>query len=202
MSHNSEFHGAHARSYGQRPSFWRTKSLVDSRRLQLKPGQRLLDVGCGTGTDLENLFARYGKNVELYGAEPSEDMLKQMRREVVESPNVHLTNATATKLPYADNFFDYVTCSLVLHHVPDGDRQTALKEMHRALKPGGTVLIKEWGQPRSTLGRFIARFWRNHAYVGKSIAHDLQSSLRQAGFKRVEVLSVKRGIMYQLAATK
>jgi ubiquinone/menaquinone biosynthesis C-methylase UbiE len=202
MSHSTEFQGAHARNYNRRPSFWYSKSLVDSGRLRLKRGQRLLDVGCGTGTDLEKLFARYGENVELYGAEPSKDMLEQVPQNVAESPHTHLSNTGAGKLPYADDFFDYVTCSLVLHHVPEGDRPQVLRELLRVLKPGGTVLIKEWGQPRSTMGRFIAWFWRNHAYVRKSTADDLPSSLKQAGFRRIEVLSVKRGIMYQLAAIK
>lgn len=204
MSHDTdtEFHGEHARNYNKRPSFWYTKSLVDTTRLRLKPGQRLLDVGCGTGTDLEKLRARYGESVELYGVEPSKDMLKQVPQTVVESRNVHFSNATADKLPYADNFFDYVTCSLVLHHLSDDDRQKALKEMHRVLKPDAMVLIKEWGQPRNVFGRFIAWFWRDHAYISQSTSKDLQALLKQAGFKQVEILSVKRGIMYQLSGTK
>lgn len=202
MPHETEFHGAHAQSYNKRPSFWRSKSLADSTRLQLKSGQRLVDVGCGTGTDLEKLLARYGESVELYGAEPSEDMLKQMPPKVAKSQNVHLARATADNLPYTDNFFDYITCSLVLHHVSDDDRQKALREMRRVLKPGGTVLIKDWGQPRGNFGRVAAWFWRNHAYVSQNTSRDWPALLEQAGFGQVEVLSVRRGIMYQLAATK
>lgn len=202
MADQTEFHGAHARNYNKRPSFWHTKSLVDSTRLQLKPGQRLLDVGCGTGTDLEKLFVRFGEDVELYGVEPSKDMLKQISKTVSESRTVHLSNAKAGKLPYKDNFFDYVTCSLVLHHLSDSDQQKALEEMRRVIKPNGTVLIKEWGRPQNVFGRFIAWFWRNHAYVHKNTSSDLQAQLAEAGFKQVEILSVKRGILYQLSATK
>lgn len=202
MSHDTEFHGTHARNYNKRPSFWHTKSLVDTTRLQLKPGQSLLDVGCGTGRDMEKLLTRYGEGVELYGLEPSQDMLKQVPQQVTKSRNVRLSNARADKLPYADNFFNYVTCSLVLHHLSDNDRQKALQEMHRVLKPSGTVLIKEWGQPRNVFGRLIAWLWRNHAYVSKNTSADLPSLVKQAGFKQVKILSVKRGIMYQLAATK
>lgn len=202
MTQHSEFHGTHACNYNKRPSFWQTRSLVDTAQLQLKPKQKLLDIGCGTGTDLEKLFTRYGESVELYGIEPSKDMLKQMSQTVSGSQNVHLSNASADKLPYDDGFFDYVTCSLVLHHLSDNDQQKALQEMHRVLKPGGRVLIKEWGKPRNIFGRFIAWFWRNHAYVYKSTSNDLRSLLKQARFKEVEVLSVKRGIMYQLSGIK
>jgi ubiquinone/menaquinone biosynthesis C-methylase UbiE len=202
MPHGTEFHGTHAHNYGKRPSFWNTKSLVDSRPLKLASGQRVLDIGAGTGTDLEKLFARYGEDIELYGVEPSQDMLDQLSHRVATSQHVHLSNASADKLPYEDGFFDYVMCSLVLHHMSETDRQKALQEMYRVLKPGGTVLIKEWGQPQSFLGHFIAWFWRNHAYVSKSTSDDLPSLLKQANFKQVKVLSVKRGVLYQLAATK
>lgn len=202
MTQHSEFHGAHARNYNKRPSFWQTSSLVDTTLLRLKPKQRLLDVGCGTGTDLEKLFVRYGESVELYGVEPSKDMLQQLSQSVSESQTVYLSNATADKLPYADSFFNYVTCSLVLHHLSDDDQQKALQEMYRVLIPGGRVLVKEWGRPQNISGRLIAWFWRNHAYVHKSTSTDLLLLLKRAGFKDAEVLSVKRGIMYQLSGVK
>jgi len=199
---DEEFHGAQARNYNKRPSFWSSKSLVDSERLQLKPGQRLLDVGCGTGVDLQKLFARYGNGVNLYGVDPSEDMLKQVPEGFAKNKNVHLDRATALELPYSSSYFDFVTCSLVLHHLQEADQQKALQEMRRVLKPGGVVLIKDWGRPRNVFGRFIAWLWHNHAYVSKSASKDWLMALRQAGFKQVEIVSIKRGIMYQLAATK
>src|SRR6185312_5745895 len=199
---SNEFHGTHARNYNKRPSFWHTKSLIDTARLQLKPGQTLLDVGCGTGKDLEKLFARYGEEVKLYGIDNSKDMLLQVPRAVAESPNVRLKDGRADKLPYTDNSFDYVTCSLVLHHLPQSEQQKALQEMCRVLKSGGTVLIQDWGQPRNVFGRLIAWFWRNHAYVHESSSNDWRLVLSQAGFKQIKILSVKRGVMYQLAGVK
>ncbi len=202
MPHDGEFQGAHAHRYNQRPSFWRSQSVIDLPQLQLKPGQRLLDVGCGTGTDLGKLFKRYGDTVELYGVDPSGDMLKQMPKQAASSQSIQLEQASATKLPYASDFFDYVTCSLVLHHLPSPDQQKALREMYRVLKPGGVALIKEWGKPKNSFGRIISWLWRNHAYVSKSTSIDFQESLLQTGFKKVEIISIKRVILYRLAATK
>ena len=54
-------------------------------------------------------------------------------------PNVEIRVGSASKLPYASNTFDFVTCCTSLHHHPDTKR--SISEMSRVTKPGGTVLI-------------------------------------------------------------
>lgn len=94
------------------------------RKLLAHPYQTLLDVGCGTGW-LLNRLARVHP-AEYHGLDVSENML-----------------AVADQLPYADNFFDVVTCIQSFHHYPDPDR--AMREVLRVLKPGGLYLLSDTG---------------------------------------------------------
>jgi SAM-dependent methyltransferase len=91
---------------------------------------KLLDVGCGTGANLE-MLAAFG---EAEGVDVSDDALEFCRRKGLK---VH--KGLAEKLPFADESFDIVTALDVVEHLDDD--LTGLREMHRVLKTGGRTLI-------------------------------------------------------------
>ncbi|HUQ30807.1 MAG TPA: class I SAM-dependent methyltransferase, partial [Pyrinomonadaceae bacterium] len=91
---------------------------------------RILDVGCGTGANLE-LLGKYG---EAFGVDVSEEALSFCRARGLEN----VRHGAAEKLPYEDGSFDLVTGLDVVEHLDDD--VAGLSEMHRVLKPGGRAL--------------------------------------------------------------
>lgn len=98
---------------------------------------RILDVGCGSGEFVSLLLQRGYKN--LYGVE-IDDSLFDMATKVL--PEVR--KASATDLPFADNYFDCIYMFNVMHHLQDLDEyQRTLAEMTRCLRGGGRIILVE-----------------------------------------------------------
>jgi ubiquinone/menaquinone biosynthesis C-methylase UbiE len=100
---------------------------------------RVLEIGAGTGAN----FELYGDAVsELVLTEPEAPMAKRLERNVAASGRqVEVVRAPAEQLPFPDDSFDTVVCTLVLCTV--GDQQKALAEIRRVLRPGGQLLFLE-----------------------------------------------------------
>lgn len=108
----------------------------------LKPGIRVLDVGCGPGSISLGLAAAVAPG-ELHGIDMAQsqiDIATSAAHEVGLS-NCNFQVADLMALPFPDDHFDVVHCCHVLMHVPD--TQSALAEMSRVLKPGGLFGAKE-----------------------------------------------------------
>jgi SAM-dependent methyltransferase len=118
---------------------------VDFEKLQLQPGHRLLDAGCGAGRHVCEAFRIRG--VEVVGIDLNwEDLCKTATTLYL----MHMQNgnhlsacmvarADVTKLPFQDGAFDVVICSEVLEHITDN--RTAAGELVRVLKPGGRLVV-------------------------------------------------------------
>ncbi|HTP13772.1 MAG TPA: methyltransferase domain-containing protein [Bacteroidota bacterium] len=100
-------------------------------------GKKLLEIGCGLGTDLLQ-FARGGALVTGVDLTPASIELVKKRFALYELP-VRAQVADAEHLPFSDNSFDVVYSFGVLHHTPN--TQQALDEVYRVLKPGGRLMI-------------------------------------------------------------
>ncbi len=99
---------------------------------------KVLDVGCASGRQIFRLAKRIG---EGYGVDIAESFIAEAQRSTVTQglTNVHFAVAVIETLPYSDEQFDKIICGEVLEHVFDKDK--ALVELHRVLKPGGTLII-------------------------------------------------------------
>src|SRR5271170_2181471 len=118
------------------------RMFVDSEHsvienLKLRPNQRVLEVGVGTGISLDG----YPPYVHVVGIDPSSDMLAQAEKKVRENhwTNVELKQGDALNLDFPDNSFDDVTTFHVMTVVPDPVRM--MSEMVRVCKPGGRIVI-------------------------------------------------------------
>ncbi|MCY4435925.1 MAG: methyltransferase domain-containing protein [Chloroflexi bacterium] len=125
--------------------------LLDERSAQthaarllphLKPGQRLLDFGCGPGTISVGL-AKAVEPGEFHGIDMEESQIAIARSAAKAGGHANATFhvGDATKLPFADDYFDVAFCHTVLTHVPD--TAAALNEARRVLKPGGLIFSRE-----------------------------------------------------------
>ncbi len=117
---------------------------MDLDSLELKDGQRVLDLGCGEGRHLHAMY--YHAKVHAIGVDLGfEDVVKTRNGFETypdsegEEKRFDLAVGNALKLPFADGTFDTVVCSEVLEHIPD--YQQAIKEITRILKPGGNLAV-------------------------------------------------------------
>jgi ubiquinone/menaquinone biosynthesis C-methylase UbiE len=167
--------------------------------LQLRRGDRVLDVGCGPGRLAMVFAARVAPSGSVDGIDASTQMIDrataQARKRGV-SANFQL--AYAQQLPFADATFDALSCTLALHHVAEDDQLTAVKEMYRVLKPGGRILIAEFHKSR--LHPHPGPRWLRH-----STADMLDKALdlvNEAGFTGAATGSTNLGWLGKLSARK
>jgi SAM-dependent methyltransferase len=107
--------------------------------LALQEGQRVLEVGCGTGGMARGLAQVVGAGGQVVGIDLSETMLVEARRRSMNVPNVEFLQADVHQLPFADQSFDRCYSRNVFEVVEDPRR--AISEMVRVLRPGGIVVI-------------------------------------------------------------
>lgn len=110
--------------------------------LDLKPGNRVLDLGCGEGRHVHGLHMLGG--LDVIGVDLDEPSLEKAQQGLDTLPKLpggstQFQTGNATALDFEDDYFDVVICSEVLEHLPDYD--AALQEMRRVLKPGGRLCV-------------------------------------------------------------
>jgi demethylmenaquinone methyltransferase / 2-methoxy-6-polyprenyl-1,4-benzoquinol methylase len=132
--------------------------------LQLRPGQRVLDVGAGTGVSTVEL-ARDG--AFAVGVDLSLGMLRAGRHTRSDVP---LVAGDALRLPFPDASFDAVTISFALRNVVDID--AALRELGRVTRAGGTLVICEFSHPTSAVFRtvYLSYLMRSLPAVARAVA--------------------------------
>ena len=110
----------------------------------IRPGQRVLDVGCGPGALLGELVGRLGEGSAM-GVEPSDAFAAAAR---ARHPAAGVEIGTAEKLPFPDHSFDAALAQLVVHFM--SDPVGGLREMARVTRPGGTVAACVWDHAGGT----------------------------------------------------
>jgi ubiquinone/menaquinone biosynthesis C-methylase UbiE len=152
--------------------------------LRLIPGQRVLDVGCGTGT-LAVMIGRARRDVEVTGIDGDEDAVARARRKAADAGvRASFRVALATELPFPDASFDRVTSTLMAHHLPSAAKAQMFAEIRRVLLPGGELHLVDIGPARSQIGRALQRLAR-HSMLGDNVDGKLPSMMLAAGLSDV-----------------
>ncbi len=159
------------------------------------PGDKILDVGAGRGAVAMRVL-RSTEGVEVYAVDPNEKRISSAQRDF---PELKSSVAGAEGLPFPDSFFDKAFTTMALHHYSDLD--SALREIWRVLKPGGSFVILEV-DPRSPKGRLFRLFGRiDGEHMNLMSAGQLASRVgAAAGFKITR--SASRGSDYLIQATR
>jgi len=196
-------HGWSARFYDFGNSFFGVP-LINRRHvslIDLAPGARLLDVGCGTGRILGALYRRHGAAVQLVGVDPSEEMVLSARERFSCLPNVRIRPGIGEDLPFPDASFDWVVSCLTTHHLPLPSKKRMVAECHRVLRPGGQLLVSDFGPPQGFFGVLLARIWKGHSHTWENLGGAVRCLVGRQGFGDLR-RSLQGGVIEHLKATK
>jgi SAM-dependent methyltransferase len=144
-----------AAQYDAKHSFVYEKGKGVVELLAPKPGERILDLGCGTGALTADIAAR---GADALGIDRSEEMVSQARKKF---PSLHFEVLDARELPFNAEF-DAVFSNAVLHWIPEPEKVVA--GIGRALKPGGRFVAEFGG--KGNLQKLVAGFHRAFAALG------------------------------------
>lgn len=173
----------------------RAEDLLD--RVHLQPRERVLDVACGTGVVSRHAASRVGFLGHVTGVELNPAMLEVAQQISACYAQIRFVEGSALDLPVTDSDFDAVLCQQAIMFFPD--RVQAVREMYRALKPGGRVGLNVWRTPKHNptfecliqalekhVGQEAADFMRS-PFVMKSVS-EMRSIFEQAGFGEIQVV--------------
>jgi ubiquinone/menaquinone biosynthesis C-methylase UbiE len=175
-------------------------------RAALRPGQRVLDVACGTGVVARLAAERVGPTGGVDGIDLNAGMLAVARSLAAPVQSHH---GSALELPFADAAFDVVLCQLGLQFFPD--RPLALREMRRVLAAGGRLALNVFGpiehNPAThALSEALDRHVGPRASLAKRTEHaladatQLRAMVEQAGFRDVAIATATKAVRFPSSA--
>ena len=162
-------------------------------RAALRAGQRVLEIGCGTG-NVTLLAKQACPGAQVVGLDPDVRALARARDKAARAElDVRFEEGFADALPFADAAFDVVLSSFMWHHLPPDVQRATLRELLRVLAPGGKLQLLDFvrGQP----GR---RQQRRSGHARS--APELHSALVDAGFEAVRAEAQPRVLWLRVCA--
>jgi ubiquinone/menaquinone biosynthesis C-methylase UbiE len=203
---SSTYNARSATSYEHFMGRWsRQLSLRFVEFAGVSDAERILDVGCGTGS-LTRVMLQSADIKSIVGVDLA-DVYLESARQTIRDPRVDFKTGDATSLPFADNSFDRAFAMLVLHFVPDAKK--AVDEMRRVVRSGGVVAATVWdglgGMPAlrlfwdaaATLGLADGKVLREFYFRPMTRPNEMLAAWSGAGLKSVQQASITIRFEYE-----
>lgn len=158
-----------------------SRMIIEMARI--KPGNKVLDVGCGSG-NLTLTAKRYaGTPGSVYGIDASPEMIEVARKKASRSRlEVVFDVGLIEKLDFPDATFDVAISRLVIHHLPDDLKRRGFAEIFRVLKLGGRLFLADFNPPTNPILAHVASALVGHRMMMQSNVGGIPPMLTEAGF--------------------
>jgi ubiquinone/menaquinone biosynthesis C-methylase UbiE len=165
----------------------------------LRPLQRVLDIGCGTGT-----FAIRIKRVhpasEVVGLDPDPKVLARASRKAERAAvAIRFDEGSSDELPYPDAAFDRVFSSFMLHHLQGNEKERTLREVRRVLRPGGSFHMLDFRKPESNGNGLLTRWLHSSHRLEENAESSVLALMRAAGFRDAEMVEQRSMTLWRIA---
>jgi ubiquinone/menaquinone biosynthesis C-methylase UbiE len=151
-------------------------------RAKIRSGQRVLDLGCGTGSLLIQL-KRLHPETEVTGIDPDPKALARARRKAARAAvSIQFEQGFGDELPYPAASFDRVLSSLMFHHLPADAKGNTLRSVRRVLKPGGEFHMLDFEGPNHGAHGFLSRLLHSNNRLKDNSDSRVLRFLTEAGF--------------------
>lgn len=172
------------------------RTLLD--QAALRPGQNVLDIGCGTGT-LAILLKRRYPRIEMVGLDPDPKALARARRKARRAGVFpRFDQGFADALTHPAQSFDHVLSSFMFHHLDRPEKERMLREIHRVLKPGGQLHLLDFVAAHGGHGGFLSHLFHSHAHLADNSDDNILVLLNKAGLTDARVAG-RRKTLFGLA---
>lgn len=172
--------------------------------LKLKSGEKLLDVGCGTGTLLVLAKKRF-PDVDMTGVDIDSKVLEISQKKVEkEKLDIKLVESGAQKLPFRNSSFDVVVSTLIFHHLHTEVKKATISEIYRVLKKDGRFLLADFGKKQGIILPLLDLVTEvfglpEHKTLQDNLKGLNSIFMRDVGFRVTEVAPRDKGIEFLLA---
>lgn len=155
----------------------------------IAPGDKILDLGCGTGTLALQIKQSYPET-EVFGLDADPEILARARAKAQDSGReIHFAQGLSNQLPYEDASFDRVVSTLFFHHLTLAVKRQTVTEIARVLRPGGELHVADWGRPSDPLmhaASLSIRLLDGFEPTRDNLSGALPSVFENVGLARVE----------------
>jgi ubiquinone/menaquinone biosynthesis C-methylase UbiE len=152
----------------------------------IKSGDKVLDIGCGTGNLTLVAESRVGASGEVHGLDPAPEMIAVAQKKAARSgARVNFRLGVIEDITFPDDYFDVVLSSLAIHHLPDELKRKGFVNIRRVLKPGGRLFVVDFEPPDNPVKRFLLTHVIGHDMMRTDVREYVPMMLA-AGFDNVE----------------